>query len=95
MPYTFFIDFISYEVRKALKKMKSRKFRGVDDIACDMLRAGKATIIDWFTREANVCINERKVPRNWQTAVKEECKSYIGISLLSIPGKLYERVVIE
>ena len=54
---------------------------------------------------ANVCMNERKMPRDWQRAViipmykgkgvKEECKNYRGISLLSIPGKLYGRVVIN
>ena len=47
------------EVRKTLKKMKSGKAPGVDGIACEMLKAGGATVIDWFTRVANVCMNER------------------------------------
>ena len=50
-------------------------------------------------------MTERKVPRDWHrtvtvslykgNGVKEECKNYRGISLLSIPGKLYGRVVIN
>ena len=55
---------VKEEVRKALKKMKSGKAPGVDGIACEMLKAGEATVIDWFTRVANVCMTERKVPRD-------------------------------
>ena len=83
-----------------MNKIKSGKAQGVDGIACEMLKVGGAIVIDWFTRVANVCMNERKVPRDWQRAVivplykekgvKEECKNYRGISLLRIPGKLYE-----
>ena len=36
------------EVQKTLKKMKSGKAPGVDEIACEMLKAGGATVIDWF-----------------------------------------------
>ena len=60
---------VKEEVRKALKKMKSEKAPGVDGIACEMLKAGVATVIDWFTRVANVCMTERKVPRDWQRAL--------------------------
>ena len=77
----------------------------MDGIACEMLKAGGATVIDWFTRVANVCMTERKVPRDCQRAVIvslykgkgviEECKNYRGISLLSIPGKLYGKVMIN
>ncbi len=46
-----------------------------------------------------------RVPDDWRKAMivpiykgkgsKEECKNYRGISLLSIPGKVYGRVLIE
>ena len=48
---------------------------------------------------------EGRVPKDWQRAVivpfykgkgdKMECKNYRGISHLSIPGKVYGRVLIE
>ena len=71
-----------------------------------MLKAEESdSNIEWFTRVANVCMNERKVPRDWQRVVmvllyKErslegKCKNYKERSLLSIPGELYGREVIK
>ena len=46
-----------------------------------------------------------KVPKDWQRAIvvplykgkgdRLDCKNYRGISLLSIPGKVYGRILIE
>ena len=46
------------EVRKALKKMKSAKAQRMNGIACEMLKQRRVRVIDWFTRVANVCMNE-------------------------------------
>jgi len=53
----------------------------------------------------NVCWEQGMVPKDWQEACivplykgkgnKKECANYRGISLLSIPGKLFGRVIIE
>ena len=52
-----------------------------------------------------VCVSEEKVPNNWVRTItvllykgkgdRNDCKNYRGISLLSIPGKVYGRIVIE
>ena len=34
-----------------------------------MLKSGGTTVIDWLRQVANVCMNERKVPRDWQRAI--------------------------
>ena len=50
-------------------------------------------------------MSEERVPNDWVRAIivplykgkgdRNECKNYRGISLLSIPGKVYGRIVIE
>ena len=92
------------EVRTAVKKLKKGKSPGVDGISCEMLKCG-AAVVEWLTRVCNVSVQEGKVPSDWMKAVivplykgkgdKGECKNYRGISLLSIPGKVYGRVVID
>lgn len=93
------------EVRLALKKLKNGKAVGVDDIAAEMLKGGGNAVIEWLLRLFNVCMNSGKVPLDWKSAIivpiykgkgeKKECKNFRGISLLSIPGKVYGRILIE
>ena len=50
-------------------------------------------------------MNEGRVPRDWQRTIvvplykgkgdRGDCKNYRGISLLSIPGKVYGSVLID
>ena len=93
------------EVVSAIKSMKCGKSPGVDEITPEMLKAGGNEILIWFKRLANVCMNEGEVPKDWQRSIivplykgkgdKTECGSYRGISLLSVPGKLYSRILID
>ena len=99
------IDISVDDVRKAIKKLKNGKSPGVDGITSEMLRYGGDCMVEWLTRVCRVCLDEGRVPDDWIRAVivpiykgkgdKCECKNYRGISLLSIPGKVYGRVVIE
>ena len=67
-------------------------------------KCGKA-VLEWLVRLCNVCYQTRKVPDDWKKACivpiykgkgsKLECKNYRGISLLSIPGKIYGRIIIQ
>ena len=92
------------DIRKAVKKIKNGKAPGVDGITSEMLKYGGESVTEWLTRVCNVCFREGRVPKDWQRAVivpfykgkgdKMECKNYRGISLLSIPGKVYGRVLI-
>ena len=70
-----------------------------------MLRYGGDSILEWLTRVCRVCLAVGKVPKDWQRAIvvplykgkgdRLDCKNYRGISLLSIPGKVYGRILIE
>ena len=70
-----------------------------------MLLYGGESLFEWLTRVCNVCVSEERVPNDWMRAIivpiykgkgdRSECKNYRGISLLSIPGKVYGRILIE
>ena len=93
------------DVRKAVKKLKKGKSPGVDGITSEMFKYGGEALLEWLTRVCKVCVSEEKVPNDWVRAIvvplykgkgdRNDCKNYRGISLLSIPGKVYGRILIE
>ena len=93
------------DVRKAVKKLKKGKSPGVDGITSAMLKYGGEALLEWLTRVCKVCVSEEKVPKDWVRAIvvplykgkgdRNDCKNYRGLSLLSIPGKVYGRILIE
>ena len=93
------------DVRKAVKKLKKGKSPGVDEITSEMLIYGGESVLEWLLRVCKVCVSEGRVPNDWMKAIivplykgkgdKSDCKNYRGISLLSIPGKVYGRILIE
>ncbi len=70
-----------------------------------MLKSGEATVVEWLLRLLNVCFFRSMVPNDWTSAYvvplykgkgdKYECTSFRGISLLSIAGKVYGKVLIK
>ena len=99
------LDISAGDVRKAVKKLKGGKSPGVDGITSEMLKCGDECLLEWQRRVYNVCVLEAKVPNDWMRAIivpiykgkgdRNECKNYRGISLLSTPGKVYRRILIE
>ena len=93
------------DVRKAVKKLKKGKSPGIDGITSEMLKCGGEALLEWLTRVCRVCVSGECVPNDWVRAIvvplykgkgdRNECKNYRGISLLSIPGKVYGRILIE
>jgi hypothetical protein len=70
-----------------------------------MVKTGGLVIVEWLVRIFNVCINMGEALEDWRSAIvvplfkglgdKKECKNYVGASLLGMPGKLYQRMLIE
>jgi exonuclease III len=90
------------EVRGAVRSLKSGKAAGVDEIRPEMLKALGPQGISWLTRVFRVAWESGRVPLDWQTGVvvplfkkgdQRECCNYRGITLLSIPGKLFAKVL--
>ncbi|XP_061704212.1 uncharacterized protein LOC133515657 [Cydia pomonella] len=93
------------EIVKALKGMKSGKAAGYDKVSVEMLKAGQGIVATQMYRLFNMCFRTGQVPRDWCKAVivplykgkgsQLDCKNYRGISLLSVVGKLYAKILIE
>lgn len=90
------------EVWQAVNRLKSGKAAGVDEIRPEMLKALGGEGIAWLTRVFQVAWDCGTVPDEWQTAVivpifkkgsRADCNNYRGISLLSLPGKVYAKVL--
>ena len=93
------------EVKAAIKRLKAGKSAGLDGIVGECIKSGGETVVEWLVRVFNGCFESGCVPRDWKSACivplykgkgdKRDCGSYRGISLLSVVGKLYGRVLIE
>ncbi|KAK3527809.1 hypothetical protein QTP86_006875 [Hemibagrus guttatus] len=88
------------EVRKALKRMKSGKTVGPDDIPVEVWKClGEAAVEFLFNR----VLESEKMPEEWRTSVLvptfknkgdvQSFSNYRGIKLMSHTMKLWERVV--
>ena len=92
------------EVKKALKN-EERESTGMDGIFVEMLQSGDISMLKWLVRVMNVCWMEGRVPQDWQDSClvpiykgkgdRAQCNNYRGISLLSVVGKVYGKVLIE
>ena len=93
------------EVERALKETKSGKAPGVDGVHAEMLKEGGVTVVEWLVRLFNVCFYLGMCPVDWVLAVIvplykgkgdiHDCSNSRGISLLSVVGKVYGRILIN
>ena len=88
------------EVATAIKQLKSEKAAGGGEIRPEMLKSLAWEGIIWLTRMCQLAFKLGKTPKDWQTGViipfykrvdHKQCTNYRGISLLSLPGKLYAK----
>ncbi len=92
------------EVVEAIRKLKLGKAPGSDGITAGMLKYG-GKVVDWMMWICNLAWEKSKVPEDWRKAIivplykgkgnRKECNNYRGISLLSVPGKIYGRILNE
>ena len=62
-------------------------------------------MIDWLLRILDKCMESGVVPEDWKAACiipvykgkgdRRDCVNYRGISILSIPGKIYGRILLN
>ena len=93
------------EIRKVLARMKTGRAPGIDGCMVEFMKLGGDSIIKWLRRILNVCFVKEAVPTDWRDACvvplykgkgdKHECASFRGISLLSVVGKLYGKILVE
>ena len=94
------------EVNRALNEMKGGKAPGMDGVRVEMLKEGGVTVLEWLVRVFNISFMLPIVPVDWVVPVcmvpvckskgdVHECSNFRGISLLSVVGKVYGRVLIN
>jgi len=93
------------EVREAIGNLKNGKAAGVDGLTAEMLKYGGGAVIGWMHKICDLAWKEGRVPSDWTKAIivpvykgkgsRNECGNYRGISLLSIAGKVYGKIVTE
>ena len=90
-------------MKRAVRKLRSGKARGVCCIQEEMVKAGGHTMVQWLKEVLDVAWKSGKTPpQEWREAIiipipkkgcKAECGNFRGISLLSVVGKVYARIV--
>ena len=93
------------EVKRALNEMKGGKAPGMDGVRVETLKEGDVTVLEWLVRVFNICLILSIVPVDWVIACMvplykgkgdvQECSNFRSISLLSVVGKVYGRILIN
>ena len=74
-------------------------------VVIEMLKEGDMTVLEWLVRVFNICFMLSIVPVSWVIACMvplykgkgdvHDCSNFRGVSLLSVVGKVYSRVLIN
>ena len=95
-------DITELEVNKAINKLKQGKAMGVDEIPSEILLLSKEKILRYLTKLFNKMFQIGYFPVRWGVAIivplyksgdKSQPGNYRGISLLSIPSKIFTSVI--
>ena len=90
------------EVAEVVKKLLGGRAPGVDEVRPEFLKALDVVGLSWLTRLCSTAWTSGAVPLDWQTGVvvplfkkgdRRVCSNYRGITLLSLPGKVYSGVL--
>ncbi|KAK3519708.1 hypothetical protein QTP70_002679 [Hemibagrus guttatus] len=90
------------EVTEVVQQLLGGKALGVDEIRPEYLKSLDVVGLSWLTRLCNIAWRSATVPLDWATGVvvplfrkgdRRVCSNSSGITLLSLPGKVYSRVL--
>lgn len=92
------------ELSKAIDSLACGKAPGIDGIPPELIKHCKSTLLDPLHEVLCQCWSEGSLPQDMRDAKivtlyknkgdRSDCNNYRGISLLSIVGKLYARVIL-
>ncbi|KAK3535008.1 hypothetical protein QTP70_001967 [Hemibagrus guttatus] len=90
------------EVTEVVQQLLGGKAPGVDEICPEYLKSLDVVGLSWLTHLCNIAWRSGTVPLDWATGVvvplfkkgdRRVCSNYRGFTLLSLPGKVYSRVL--
>ncbi|GMP25038.1 hypothetical protein CsSME_00002089 [Camellia sinensis var. sinensis] len=101
--YRFFRRIRNFKVEIALKKMKSKKALGPDDIPIEAWKCLGKKGVAWLTRLFSKILLTRNMPDEWMKSILvpiyknkgdvQNCNNYRGIKLMCHIMKVWERVM--
>ena len=92
------------EIQNAIKQLRKGKAAGPDNISAEALKADIRTNVELLYPLFNKIWDEKQVPTEWKEGylIKlpkkgdlSSCSNYRGITLLPIPGKVFNRVLLN
>ncbi len=92
------------EIRRAISQMKNGKAAGPDNIPAEALKADMETSVEMLHPLFERIWEEEEIPADWREGhlMKlpkkgdlSNCNNYRGITLLSVPGKVFNRVILN
>ena len=91
------------EIIKCIKKLKSNKASGIDNISNEFIKASSELMIDIYVSLFNIVFSSGQIPSTWTTGKikpiykkkgnKSDPDNYRPITLLSCLGKLFTAVI--
>ena len=96
--------FSSAEIRKALKQMKNGKAPGMDNISVELLKTDPEISVKQMKDLFETIWNSETVPQDWKKGIiikipkkgdTAVCGNYRGINLLSVPSKVFTRIILN
>ena len=88
-----------------MQLLKNNRAPGICKITSEMLKGGGNNIIRWLTHIINEVWHSENLPEDWTRGIillfwkkkgdKLVCSNHRGITLLSIPGKVFTRVLLS
>ena len=92
------------ELSKAIDALSSGKAPGSDGIPPEVIKCGKSTLLKPLLELLHLCWEKGAVPQDMHDATivnlyknkgdRSDCNNYRGISLLSIVGKVFARILL-
>lgn len=92
------------EIKKAILLLKNGKAAGPDSIPAEALKADPDAMAETLYPLFGKIWEEEEIPTDWKESyiIKlpkkgdlSKCSNYRGITLLSVPGKVFNRVILE
>ena len=90
------------EVKAAVRTLRNGKASGIDQIISEAIKAGRNILLQRIRSLLQTMWRTERIPSVWKKAVVipihkkgdiSECKNYCGISLLSVVGKVFTKII--
>ena len=92
------------DIKAAIRRMKTRKSPGIDNLTSEVIKAGGDTMVDMLYKIYGVVWKDETTPKDFSKMIispihkkgdKLTRENYRAIALLSIPGKIFLHILLN